>query len=52
MLGNDVVLFLTKPASRRKLTNARLERLTGAAGSGHRAATSPSSARLAEKWGG
>ncbi|MEO7751976.1 MAG: DUF1697 domain-containing protein [Terracoccus sp.] len=32
VVGEDVVLFLTKPAHEARLTNARLEKLTGATG--------------------
>ncbi len=49
MLGSDVVLFLTKPAHEAKLTNARLERLTGATGTARDIKVVRA---LAEKWGG
>lgn len=48
VLGSDVVLFLTKPAHGVKLTNARLERLTGATGTARDLKVVRA---LAEKWG-
>ncbi|GAA2743423.1 DUF1697 domain-containing protein [Terrabacter aerolatus] len=49
VLGDDVLLFLTKPAHQAKLTNARLERLTGATGTARDIKVVRA---LAEKWGG
>lgn len=49
VLGSDVLLFLTKPAHQAKLTNARLERLTGATGTARDLKVVRA---LAEKWGG
>lgn len=48
VLGPDVVLFLTKPAHGVRLTNARLERLTGATGTARDLKVVRA---LAEKWG-
>ncbi|MEW1953519.1 DUF1697 domain-containing protein [Terrabacter sp. NPDC080008] len=48
VLGPDVVLFLTKPAHGIKLTNARLEKLTGATGTARDIKVVRA---LAEKWG-
>jgi len=48
VLGSDVLLFLTKPAHQAKLTNARLERLTGATGTARDLKVVRA---LAEKWG-
>lgn len=48
VLGDDVLLFLTKPAHQAKLTNARLERLTGATGTARDLKVVRA---LAEKWG-
>ncbi|WP_374969149.1 DUF1697 domain-containing protein [Terrabacter sp. BE26] len=48
VLGSDVVLFLTKPAHEAKLTNARLERVTGATGTARDIKVVRA---LAEKWG-
>jgi uncharacterized protein (DUF1697 family) len=48
VLGSDVLLFLTKPAHQAKLTNARLERLTGATGTARDIKVVRA---LAEKWG-
>lgn len=47
VLGHDVVLFLTKPAHQVRLTNARLERLTGATGTARDIKVVRT---LAEKW--
>jgi uncharacterized protein (DUF1697 family) len=49
VLGSDVLLFLTKPAHQAKLTNVRLERLTGATGTARDIKVVRA---LAEKWGG
>lgn len=48
VLGDDVLLLLTKPAYQAKLTNARLERLTGATGTARDLKVVRA---LAEKWG-
>ncbi len=47
VIGEDVVLFLTKPAHEAKLTNARLEKLTGATGTARDLTVVRA---LAEKW--
>jgi uncharacterized protein (DUF1697 family) len=49
VIGEDVVLFLTKPAHEATLTNARLEKLTGATGTARDIKVVRA---LAEKWGG
>ncbi len=48
VLGDDVLLLLTKPAHQAKLTNVRLERLTGATGTARDIKVVRA---LAEKWG-
>ncbi|MER7070422.1 DUF1697 domain-containing protein [Terrabacter sp. NPDC000476] len=48
VLDPDVLLLLTKPAHQAKLTNARLERLTGATGTARDLKVVRA---LAEKWG-
>ncbi|MEO7447322.1 MAG: DUF1697 domain-containing protein [Humibacillus sp.] len=48
VIGDDVVLFLTKPAHEATLTNARLEKLTGATGTARDLKVVRA---LAEKWG-
>lgn len=47
VLGDDVLLFLTKPAHQAKLTNARLERLAGVTGTARDIKVVRA---LAEKW--
>ena len=48
VIGDDVVLFLTKPSHEAMLTNARLEKLTGATGTARDIKVVRA---LAEKWG-
>ena len=49
VVGNDIVLFLADGVQGAKLTNARIEKLTGAVGTARNITVVRA---LAEKWGG
>ena len=49
VVGHDIVLFLAAGVPGRKLTNARIEKLTGAVGTARNITVVRA---LAEKWGG